>query len=125
MKILTLSSAALLAFFAATFVVPMQNLQAQDIVRMNDDKDIVISGTIVAVERGSFTINTGTAATTTVTTDKMDDAADTSVLLKPGMKVTVTGKLGSGTFRQPVVQATAISGFTEPVVPGTVPAPVP
>ena len=117
MKFIYASAAALALFFAATFVIPMQHLRAEDMIRLND-QDIVMSGTITDLDDDGFILSTGETSTQ-VSFANLKNNADVTGLLKDGMKVTVRGALAKGAFNDPEIRASDISAFQEPSAPGT------
>ena len=64
MKLIYIATTALIAFFTLTFVLPMQRLHAEDVIQMNDQQDISMSGTITKLEDKDFILSTGDTSTT-------------------------------------------------------------
>lgn len=121
MKLIYAAFATLFIFFAVTFILPMQKLRAEDIVQMNNSQDITMSGTITDLSSREFVLSTGDSSTN-VSLEGMQTNATIDDILKNGMKVTVRGTLAPGKFNEPMIKASSISAYQDPLQPG---APVP
>lgn len=122
MRLLLAAFAALAVLFTATFILPMRHVHAEDVIQMNSNQQVIMSGTVSDVDQHGFTLTSG-ATTTHVATDSMAGGTIDS-LVKPGMKVTVRGTMGMGMFNEPRILATNISAYQESsptVVPGVTP----
>jgi hypothetical protein len=113
MKTLILPLATLAIFSLATFALPMQPAQADNVIQMNNNQDVVMTGTISDVSEHHITINDGTTSTQVSTDNLQGGSAAASDLLKNGMKVTVRGTLASGEFNEPMIRATNVSAYQD------------
>ena len=79
---------------------------------MNDNQDIIMSGTVDDLDNHSFTLVSGDTRTN-VSTDNLNGSSDLSALLKNGMKITVRGTIGTGMFNEPMIRATNVSAWND------------